>query len=127
MSEVTQIHCNPPVATLEGLEQFSALTQLSGSIIVVWDQGTGSAATRLPEDFPLRNTVNDLSPISGLTSLNNLTLIGSLVDSLEQVSRFTNLQILDLSADEDRPGAISDLEPFRDSQICSGLRSHSRC
>ena len=89
--QVSEVTRNPPVATLEGLEQFSA-TALRIDYLVYGSRNR-FGSTRLPEDFPLRNTVSDLSPISGLTSLNNLTLIGSLVDSLEAVSDFKNLEL----------------------------------
>ena len=63
--------------------------------------------------FPIRNSITDLGPLEALSSLVELRLTGTAVGQIEPRQGLTRLEVLDLSADPERPGTISDLSPIQ--------------
>ena len=63
VAEFRAIHCNPPVATLDGIDQFYNSEGL-GLMTLLTE--SGSVVDRA--FFPIRNSITDLGPLEALSS-----------------------------------------------------------
>ena len=104
VSDVIAIHCYPSVATLSGLENFTALEVLR---IDDWISDPETGAVRPVVQFYkiARSEIADLTSISGLGKLRDLRLYNAKVQDLTPIAALTNLTVLNLSLVKASPPA----------------------
>ena len=74
-----------------------------------------------------RGELKDLSPVSGLFKLTNLSLVNSKIEDLTPLSTLTNLQQLDVTVYQNESPQITDLTPLANlkSLVQLGLGGHA--
>ena len=111
VSDVIAIHCYPSVATLSGLENFTALEVLR---IDDWISDPETGAVRPVVQFYkiARSEIADLTSISGLGKLRDLRLYNAKVQDLTPIAALTNLTVLNLSLVKASPPQLTDISPI---------------
>ena len=116
---VNIIACRPPVSSLAGLENFSELKALYIDTLIR-DAETQTVGN-LPLDLFERSSFSDLSPLSNLTKLENLSLPHASITDLAALQDLTLLRVLNLGlADSDGP-VIRSLEPIANLKYLEDL------
>ena len=105
VSEITGIQCNPPIATLSGLENFKALRALVIDDLITYGGGRSSIGL---EQFE-RSTFSDLSPLSSLTKLEQLQVPHAQIIDLKPISNLSELRFLDIRLIEQEGARITDI------------------
>lgn len=106
--ELTQLHCyNGDIQDLQGLEQFTAITDLELSGSSFTDMTAVASLTGLQSFAMIGNTTSDISALSGLTSLTNVRMHNN---QISDVSPLANLPALTFLMLGNNP--ISDASPL---------------
>ena len=108
VTDVIAIHCNPPISTLAGIENFRDLRALTVDSTFYPDNGSYFITGWL---LP-RGELKDLSPLTGLHKMTSLTLMNAKVEDISPLSSLTGLTTLNLANSQREAPQITDISPL---------------
>ena len=117
VTDVLTIHCNPPISTLTGIENFSELQTLS--VDEFFYDGDSSFFINYPA-LP-RSELSDLKPVKDLSKLRVLRLVNTSIDDIAPLAGL-DLQILNLTKGIKEAPYISDVSVIARLHNLSDLR-----
>ena len=108
VADVIKIHCNPPISTLAGVENFSELQVLTVDSTFYTDNGSYFINGWL---LP-RGELWDLTPLTGLHRMSSLTLMNTKVEDISPLTSLTGLTTLNLANSQREAPQITDISPL---------------